>query len=144
MSAPLAPTDSRLPAVADHARRYAATGGTDGHLWNGVPTLLLTTTGRTSGLPRRTPLIYQPHGAAYLVVASHLGADQHPHWYLNLRATPKAQVQVLDRHIPVSARTVPETEHAGLWERMCAVWPDYDRYQQGTARRIPLVVLQPR
>lgn len=28
--------------IKDHLRRYIATGGDDGHVWNGVPTLLLT------------------------------------------------------------------------------------------------------
>ena len=32
--------------VADHIRRYQESNGEDGHIWNGVPTLLLTTTGR--------------------------------------------------------------------------------------------------
>lgn len=59
------PTDSPTDWVADHARRYVTSGGDDGHLWHGydgslekgVPTLLLTTTGRKSGKLRRTPLI---------------------------------------------------------------------------------------
>ena len=42
----------------EHARRYLATGGQDGHNWEGVSTLLLTTTGRRSGTARTTPLIY--------------------------------------------------------------------------------------
>ena len=34
---------------AEHVRRYQETGGEVGYLWNGVPALLLTTTGRKSG-----------------------------------------------------------------------------------------------
>jgi hypothetical protein len=34
-----------------HARRYIETGGQDGHIWEGVTTRLLTTTGRRSGEP---------------------------------------------------------------------------------------------
>ena len=32
--------------IVDHMRKYVETDGKDGHIWNGVPTLLLTTTGR--------------------------------------------------------------------------------------------------
>ena len=65
-----------------------------GYIWNGVPILLLTTTGRKSGQPRTTPLIHARDGDDYLVVASMGGAPQHPQWYLNLVANPSAQIQV--------------------------------------------------
>ncbi|TRZ71220.1 MAG: DUF385 domain-containing protein, partial [Actinobacteria bacterium] len=50
--------DSPTEWVADHITRYVETNGEDGHMWRGVPTLLLTTTGRKSGALRRTALIY--------------------------------------------------------------------------------------
>lgn len=138
------PTDSRHTSVAEHVRRYAATGGQEGHLWNGAPTLLLTTTGRASHRPRRTALIYGRNDAdAYLVVGSNLGADRHPDWYLNLRATPEANIQILGELLLVRARTASDAERAGLWRRMTAIWPDYDRYQQTTSRALPVVILQP-
>ena len=40
----------------EHIRRYRETDGEVGYLWNGVPTLLLTTTGRRSGEPRTAAL----------------------------------------------------------------------------------------
>src|SRR5215470_4246520 len=70
----------------EHARRYLASGGRDGHIWEGVSTLLLTTTGRRSSEPRTTPLIYGRDGDRYLVVASPGGAPTHPSWYQNLPA----------------------------------------------------------
>jgi len=51
----------------DHIQRYRETGGEVGYLWNGVPTLLLTTTGRTSGEPRTRALIFGQDGDDYLV-----------------------------------------------------------------------------
>src|SRR6266480_4940879 len=59
---------------AQHVACYRETGGEHGHDWHGTSTLLLTTTGRKSGQKRTTPLIYQPYGDAYLVVASKGGA----------------------------------------------------------------------
>ena len=42
-----------------HVRRYRETGGEVGQIWReGSTVLLLTTTGRQSGEPRTTPLIY--------------------------------------------------------------------------------------
>ncbi len=79
----------------EHARRYIETGGRDGHIWEGVTTLLLTTTGRRSGQSRTTPLIYGRAGDRYLVVASRGGAPTHPGWYENLVAQPVVQVQVM-------------------------------------------------
>src|SRR4029077_1115302 len=67
-----------------HAKRYIETEGREGHIWEGVTTLLLTTTGRRSGQPRTTPLIYGRAGDQYLVVASRGGAPAHPSWYENL------------------------------------------------------------
>jgi deazaflavin-dependent oxidoreductase (nitroreductase family) len=119
------------------------TDGAEGHLWRGVPTLLLTTIGRRSGRARRTPLIYGRDGDAYLVVASKGGAPQHPAWYRNLAANPDARVQVLGDRIAVRARTADDDERARLWPVMTAIWPAYDEYQAKTQRRIPLVVLEP-
>jgi hypothetical protein len=50
-------SDERRVAIAEHARRYVATGGADGHTVNGRPHLVLTTTGRRSGSSRHAPLV---------------------------------------------------------------------------------------
>jgi deazaflavin-dependent oxidoreductase (nitroreductase family) len=129
----------------EHVRRYRETGGEYGHDWKeGTSTLLLTTTGRRSGEPRTTPLIYGRKGDSYLIVASKGGAPEPPGWYANLEAQPEAEIQVLDETIPVRARTASESEKPDLWERMVAEWPHYDDYQRRTERPIPVVVLEPR
>lgn len=134
--------DSPQGWVADHIRRYVATGGAEGHEWRpGVFTLLLTTRGRRSGKLRRTALIYGRDGDAYLVVASQGGAPRHPAWYLNLLADPLAQVQVGAETFAVRARTATPEEKSRMWRTMTAVWPAYDEYQTKTDREIPVVVL---
>ena len=70
----------------EHVDRYQATGGEEGHDWQGTTTLLLTTIGHKSGKERTTPLIYQEHDGDYLIVASKGGADEPPAWYLNVEA----------------------------------------------------------
>jgi deazaflavin-dependent oxidoreductase (nitroreductase family) len=127
----------------EHVRRYRETDGEVGYLWNGVPTLLLTTTGRRSGQPRTAPLIFGRDGADFLVVASKGGAPAHPVWYLNLLADPRAEIQVRGEHLPVVARTAEGDERDRLWKIMTAAWPNYDVYRTRTERTIPLVVLGP-
>ena len=45
-------------SAKEHTQRYKETDGEEGHDWQGTQTLILTTTGRRSGEPRDTPLIY--------------------------------------------------------------------------------------
>ena len=123
-------------------RRYIASGGQDGHLWEGVTTLLLTTTGRRSGQTRTTPLIYGRDGDRYLVVASRGGAPTHPSWYENLAAQPLVQVQVMADRFKARARTATAAEKPALWKTMAAIWPPYDEYQARTPREIPVVILE--
>src|SRR5262245_56133596 len=88
------PTDPAPGWQLDHLREYVATDGADGHLWRGVPTLLLTTAGRKTGQARRTPLIYGEDAGRYLLVASKGGSPDHPAWYYNLAADPNVLVQI--------------------------------------------------
>jgi deazaflavin-dependent oxidoreductase (nitroreductase family) len=127
----------------EHVRRYQETDGEVGYIWNGVPILLLTTTGRKSGQPRTTPLIHARDGDDYLVVASMGGAPQHPSWYLNLMADPSARIQVRSEHIDVAARAAADNEKPRLWEIVSQQWPNYDVYQTRTDRVIPVVILSP-
>jgi deazaflavin-dependent oxidoreductase (nitroreductase family) len=71
------------------------------------------------------------------------GAPQHPSWYLNLTADPKADIQVRGDRLAVEARTAADDEKARLWQIVTEVWPNYDVYQTRTDRAIPVVVLTP-
>jgi deazaflavin-dependent oxidoreductase (nitroreductase family) len=143
----MAERDYRPPDLTlvgdEHIRRYRETGGEVGYVWNGVPTLLLTTTGRHTGEPRTSALIFGRHTEDYLVVASMGGAPKHPQWYLNLTAHPRAEIQVEARRLPVVARTASDEEKAALWPIMTGIWPNYDAYQSRTERAIPIVILSP-
>ncbi len=137
------PIDPEGGWVADHLRRYVETGGDEGHLWRGVPTLLLTTRGRRSGRLRRTPLIYGRSDDAYVVVASKGGTPEHPAWYLNLSDEPRVTVQVGPDVFEARARTVDDAHRDDVWAQMAQIWPDYEKYQAKTDRTIPLVRLEP-
>lgn len=127
---------------ADHVRRYRETNGEIGYLWNGVPSLILTTTGRKTGQPRDTPLICAADGDDFVVIASQGGAPTHPQWYLNLLQTPSALVQVKTNSFEVTAHVAEGEERDRLWRLMSAAWPSYDVYQSRTDRVIPVVVLR--
>jgi len=129
----------------EHVRRYRETGGEVGHIWKeGSTVLLLTTTGRSSGKPRTTPLIYAQDGDRYVIVASKGGAPQHPGWYLNLDKQPDVTVQVKDQVVRARARTAEGEERERLWAKANEVWPHYVEYARKTDREIPVVVLEPR
>ena len=132
-----------LPAwIAEHLKKYQATNGADGHIWNGVPTLLLTTTGRKSKQPIVLPLIYGKDGDRYVIVASRGGAPDHPGWYKNLVAQPAVRLQVAADKFAARASTAKGAERARLWSVMTKIWPAYDDYQSKTTREIPVVILE--
>jgi deazaflavin-dependent oxidoreductase (nitroreductase family) len=133
--------DSPTDWVAAHIQQYVESDGAEGHHWNGVPTLLLTTKGRKSGKLRRTALIYGTDGDSYLVVASKGGAPTHPAWYLNIVADPDVRLQVGADKFTARASVPTGTEKRRLWKIMAAIWT-YDEYQAKTQREIPLVVFE--
>ncbi len=128
---------------AEHVRRYRETDGAVGHIWKeGSTILLLTTTGRTTGEKRTTPLIYARDGDRFVIVASQGGAPEHPGWYRNLVEDPNVELQVLGDVFPARARTAEGDERERLWAKANEVWPHYAEYQQRTDRVIPVVVLE--
>src|SRR5690242_20213790 len=72
-----------------HRWLYQNTGGWIGHSLVLQRTLLLTTTGRKTGLSRTQPLTYFHHpSGALFVVASNWSSDTAPAWYLNILSNP--------------------------------------------------------
>ncbi len=128
----------------DHVARYLETDGAEGHIWNGVTCLILTTRGRRSGIERKLPLVYLPIDGGWVVIASRGGAAKHPEWYLNLLSDSDPRIQVGAQQHRVVARVADETERPDLWRRVVELWPNYEVYQSRTDRQIPVVVLTPR
>ena len=131
---------SSVDWVRAEVEHLEATGGV---AWGDRPVVLLMTVGARTGLLRKTPLMRVEHRGTYAVVASAAGAQQHPHWYANLLARP----QVTLRDGPVVhervARELAGDERARWWSRACTVFPSYADYQRRTARRLPVVLLEP-
>lgn len=140
-SLPENPLDNATPWVASQIREYLDSDGAKPAFRNGAPLLLLTTLGRKSQQWRRTCLIGAPFDGDFLIVASLGGADHHPEWYLNLRAHPKAYLQVGPEFFPATARTATEEEKPPRWQHMVSLFPDYAAYQEKTDRQIPVVIM---
>ena len=138
------PLDSAMDWVAEHTRKYVESGGEDGYMWRGFPTVVLTTTGRKSGDLRRNALIYGKDGDDFILIASYGGRPTHPLWYLNLVADPSVTIQERADVISGVAETVPEGEERDrLWAQMVSIFPPYAAYQAKTERRIPVVRVTP-
>jgi deazaflavin-dependent oxidoreductase (nitroreductase family) len=143
------------PYLLVHDFLYRRSGGRVGHRMVGVPTLLLTTTGRRTGQARTHALVYARDGERYLVVASNGGNDRPPAWLRNLQADPSVEVQVGRERFPAVAHVAGVDERPRLWEIVNrnnrglapllhrGARGRYDVYQQHTDREIAVVVLTP-
>jgi deazaflavin-dependent oxidoreductase (nitroreductase family) len=126
-----------------HALLYQLTNGFVGKRMDGLDILLLTTTGKKTGQPRRVPLPYFNLLGKKVLVASYGGNPRDPAWLNNLRHAPRVLVQEGARRWQADARIVDATEHALLWTALIREFPRYATYQARTPRLIPLVALEP-
>ena len=104
--------------------------------------LVLHTTGRRSGQERTIPVAYFENDGRYVLVGSNWGKPRQADWVLNLRRQPRGRIDVGGRSFNVTAREAQGEEYARLWQYVAAREPRYARYQQMTARLIPLVILE--
>ena len=109
-----------------------------------LPTLLLTTTGRKTGKPRPSPLLYGEAGESFVVIASKGGLPSHPIWFLNLQANPECDLMVGARAVRARARIAEGEERERLWKQMEELYPPYADYPKNAGQRIiPVVVFDP-
>jgi deazaflavin-dependent oxidoreductase (nitroreductase family) len=99
-----------------------------------LPTLLLTTTGRKTGQPRTTPVLYLEHEGRLIVVGSNFGRERHPSWSSNLLADPQATVRVREGEHRVIARRASADEVRRLWPRLRGLYPPWETYTGRTDR----------
>jgi deazaflavin-dependent oxidoreductase (nitroreductase family) len=134
---PVAPSIDRFLYKATKGR-VALLSGT------GLPTLLLTTTGRKSGQQRTVPLLYTAYQGSFVVVGSNWGQENHPAWVLNLAADPAAVTQVRGRSTKVRARLLEGEERSLLWDsELLKTWPGYGAYAERSGRDLRIFALEP-
>ena len=126
-----------------HIAVYRRTNGRLGAKLLWFPAALLTTTGRTSGLPRTTATLYLRDGPKVVLPASFGGRNADPMWYRNLRANPLVLVQVRSEHLAMTARDATDEERRRYWPVLIRMYPPYKNYRDAADRAIPLVVCEP-
>jgi len=130
---------------------YKATGGRVGGKWRlgtkhfgEVPEVgILTTTGRKSGQPRESPLLFLREGDRVILVASQGGRATNPMWYLNLKANPQVSFRIRSEVLILRARDASEAERAAYWPKLDKMYPDFVNYRAWTDREIPIVICEP-
>ncbi|CQD25201.1 deazaflavin-dependent nitroreductase family protein [Mycolicibacterium conceptionense] len=120
---------------------FRANGGKVGGPFEGGTLLLLHTTGAKSGQPRLSPLAYLDVDGKILIVGSYAGAPKDPAWVHNLRANPKARVEVGTDAYDVTARELPADERDATYPKIVERAPVFAEYQAKTTRAIPLFEL---
>ena len=127
-------------------KEFRANAGKVGGGFDGATLLLLHHHGAKTGKERVSPLAYLPVGDGYAIFASKAGAPSHPHWYLNLKAHPDAEIEVGADTVKVAAREVKGKERTEIWERQKAQMPGFADYEEKTKgiREIPVILLEPR
>jgi deazaflavin-dependent oxidoreductase (nitroreductase family) len=122
-------------------RLYRMTGGRVS-LTGGAPVLLLTTTGRRSGLPRTVPLLYLRDGDRLVICNVNPGFERPNPWTLNLRAEPRAQVQVGAVTFAANSREATSEELDLYWPRLTQMWPAYKTFYEDGGKR-SVFILEP-
>jgi deazaflavin-dependent oxidoreductase (nitroreductase family) len=108
----------------------------------GMPTLMLAVAGRKTGKERLTPLLFVRDGDRFVVAGSNFGQTHHPAWALNLRATPRARVQIGREKFAVLAHVAEGAERERAWDLLEAAWPAYSTYRERSGRDILVFVLE--
>jgi deazaflavin-dependent oxidoreductase (nitroreductase family) len=110
----------------------------------GQPVLALTTTGRRSGRPRSTVVAYTRHRDAFASAGLNLGSDRDPAWALNVRADPRAWIEMKGERKAVLAREANGEEAEELWREFIDRVPMIASSRELAQRDPPIFVWEPR
>lgn len=120
-----------------HVLVYRRFGGSIAKSINGLPVMLLTTTGRRSGVARTIPVTYLQSESDYIIMP---GVVERPGWYFNLKSNPRAIIQIGRERINVEAETAAPERRRELWAMVPTYWKSY---QKQFTRELPMMILHP-
>lgn len=109
----------------------------------GSDSILLTVTGRSSGLPRTVALFAFPSDGGWIVVGSRGGSGRVPDWANNLLAEPAGTLRVRERSLPVVAHELQGEAYEAAFELAAASYPGYRLYRRTARHHIPIFRLEP-
>ena len=134
-----APNDYNAKIIEEFRSNAGKVGGP----FEGMPMLLLHTTGAKSGAERINPLAYQPLDDGWAVFASKAGAPTNPDWYHNVVANSDVTIEVGADTIEARARVAEGGEREQIWSRQKQTIATFAEYEQRAApREIPVIVLE--
>lgn len=134
------------PSTSDWVREqvdtYEASGGTEANTLRetGIPIIVVTTRGASSGKLRKFALMRVEHEGEYALVASMGGAPKNPSWYHNLVAEPMVEIRDGPEPHDYTTEIVTGDDRQAWWDRAVAVFPPYAEYATKTDRTIPVFV----
>ena len=110
----------------------------------GTGVLILVTTGRRSGKPYSSPLLYFEFKDSedLIVIASNYGQDIDPNWYLNIQVNPMVSVEMGGESFAAEARIAEGRERAELYDKVVEKNGRFANYPTYTDREIPVVTLR--
>ena len=123
------------------ADEFRANDGKVGGAFDGNELLLLTTIGAKSGQPRLSPLSCKRIDGRLIVVAGYGGTDINPAWVHNLRANPRAHIELGGESFDVAARELPPDEREAIIPKVNAIGSGFAEFQAKTNRVIPIFEL---
>jgi deazaflavin-dependent oxidoreductase (nitroreductase family) len=131
-----------VPMNAQIIEEFRANDGKVGGYFKDATLLLLHTTGAKSGKERINPVMYFRIDDKMMVVGSYAGADVDPAWVHNLRANPRARIEVGKDSYDVEARELPRDERDPAYPQIVESAPGFGGYQDKTDRVIPVFELK--
>jgi deazaflavin-dependent oxidoreductase (nitroreductase family) len=130
-----------VPMNTQIIEEFRADGGKVGGYFKDATLLLLHTTGAKSGKERVNPVMYFDVDGKVLIVGSYAGADVDPAWVHNLRANPRARVEIGTNTYDVEVRQLSRDERDAAYPQIVAAAPGFGGYQEKTDRVIPVFEL---
>jgi deazaflavin-dependent oxidoreductase (nitroreductase family) len=124
---------------------FRSNGGHVGGPFEGVPALLLHTTGAVTGRRYVIPLVCRPLPSGDLAIfASKGGAPTNPDWLRNVLANPEVLVEFGTDQFRARARVTEGEERLAIWHAEMDDYPGFAEYEKRTQgiREIPVVVLE--
>lgn len=136
---------SKLDWVREQVETYERTNGAEANTLRetGIPIIVVTTKGASSGAIRKFALMRVEHEGEYALVASIGGAPKNPSWFHNLVAERRCEIQDGPAPADYTTRVVEGDERRAWWDRAVAVFPTYADYAAKTDRTIPVFVASP-
>lgn len=106
--------------------------------------VLLTTTGRRTGLRHTVPLGHVKDDAGNLILfASNMGASSDPDWCRNIAADPHVRVEITGASWDATAWIARGDEREAAYQRWITANPHVAGHQEQAGRQIPMVLVPP-